>query len=146
MKSHAEKILYPWLRNEMMEVGERKGVAWARYFAHKLDKKGLEPEKYIRNAFTDDSRSFSKEEMAEILNEINADYKIEIITQSELQKEVLNAISEIGKLTSAMEKYFDADDELTKYEASKVTTFTAKLQALIKTLHLRLEETKAQGY
>lgn len=147
MKTLAEKEFYSYLRLEMMAYGEKHNVAYARFFAYELDFGGAEPEKYLRSIFTDDTKSFTKEQLAKILNILNEYRNIKSFAQDEMKQGVLNVVAQAGDLISAMQKYFDNDNEISRYEASKLTPYTLKLASLAKTLHLRLEETKAQeGY
>lgn len=146
MKSNSEIIYYQRLKAKMMLKADSLGFNWARYWANELNLCGVHAEQYLKNYFNDDNKKFNSEQLAIIHNRLENVEIVKPLTQCELQKEVLSFISEVGKLTSGMDKYLDSDNEITKIEASKLTPYTRKILHLAEELHIRLEETKAQGY
>lgn len=146
MKSNSELAHYQRLRARMMLRADSLNVNWARYYANLLDLGGVHSEQYLKNYFNDDNKKFNSEQLSIIYNDLENIKEVKTLTQCELQKEVLSFISEIGKLTTGMEKYLDVDNEITKIEASKLTPYTRKILFFAEELHIRLEETKAQGF
>lgn len=146
MKTNIEIAYYQRLRAKMMLRADLLNVNWARYYANLLNLGGIHNEQYLKNYFNDDNKKLNSEQIATILMDLENVKEVKILTKVELQKEVLSFISEMGKLTSGMQKYLDEDDEITKMEASKLIPYSRKILYLAEELHLSLEETKAQGY
>ncbi|MBL3520281.1 hypothetical protein H0A43_07320 [Arcobacter lanthieri] len=144
-KTNKELEYYRVLRAKMMVKAEMQNVNWARYYANLLDLGGVNNEQYLKNYFNDDNKRFNTEQLTTILLDLEDVKEIEIITQCQMQREVLKAVKEIGNLTSEMEKQFDNKDEIDSNEASKVLSKARPLLAVIKKFVLRLEETKARG-
>jgi len=144
-KTNKELEYYRVLRAKMMVKAEMQNVNWARYYANLLDLGGVNNEQYLKNYFNDDNKRFNTEQLATILLDLEDVKEIEIITQCQMEREVLKAVKEIGILTSEMEKQFDNKDEIDSSEASKVLSKARPLLTVVKRFVLRLEETKARG-
>lgn len=144
-KTNKELEYYRVLRAKMMVKAEMQNVNWARYYANLLDLGGVNNEQYLKNYFNDDNKRFNTEQLANILLDLEDVKEIEIITQCQMEREVLKAVKEIGILTSEMEKQFDNKDEIDSTEASKVLSKARPLLTVVKRFVLRLEETKARG-
>ncbi len=144
-KTNKELEYYRVLRAKMMVKAEMQNVNWARYYANLLDLGGVNNEQYLKNYFNDDNKRFNTEQLATILLDLEDVKEIEIITQCQMEREVLKAVKEIGILTSEMEKQFDNKDEIDSTEASKVLSKARPLLTVVKRFVLRLEETKARG-
>ncbi|WP_418186758.1 hypothetical protein [Aliarcobacter lanthieri] len=142
-KSNKEIEYYRVLRAKMMVKAEILNVNWARYYANLLDLGGVNNEQYLKNYFNDDNKRFNSEQLAIILLDLEDVKDIEIITQCQMQNEVLRAVKEIGNLTAEMEKQFDKNDEISNVEASKILPKARSLLAVVKKFVFRLEETKA---
>ncbi|MFV7791271.1 hypothetical protein ACNO6Z_10520 [Aliarcobacter lanthieri] len=144
-KTNKEIEYYRVLRAKMMTKAEMLNVNWARYFANLLDLGGVNNEQYLKNYFNDDNKRFNGEQLATILLDLEDVREIEIITQCQMQNEVLKAVKEIGSLTGEMEKQFDKNDEINNVEASKILPKARNLLAVVKKFVLRLEETRARN-
>ncbi|WP_323586035.1 hypothetical protein [Aliarcobacter butzleri] len=144
-KSNKEIEYYRVLRAKMMVKAEMLNVNWARYYANLLDLGGVNNEQYLKNYFNDDNKRFNSEQLITILIDLEDVKEIEIITQCQMQNEVLKAVKEIGSITSEMEKQFDNKDEINSSEASKVLSKARPLLAVVNRFVLRLEETKARN-
>ncbi|WP_418187305.1 hypothetical protein ACNSOP_09070 [Aliarcobacter lanthieri] len=144
-KSNKEIEYYRVLRAKMMVKAEILNVNWARYYANLLDLGGVNNEQYLKNYFNDDNKRFNSEQLAIILLDLEDVKEIEIITQCQMQNEVLKAVKEIGNLTAEMEKQFDKNDEINNVEASKILPKARNLLAVVKKFVLRLEETRARN-
>ncbi|PUE66734.1 hypothetical protein [Arcobacter lacus] len=144
-KSNKEIEYYRVLRAKMMVKAEMLNVNWARYYANLLDLGGVNNEQYLKNYFNDDQKRFNSEQLITILIDLEDVKEIEIITQCQMQNEVLKAVKEIGSITSEMEKQFDNKDEINSSEASKVLSKARPLLAVVNRFVLRLEETKARN-
>ncbi|MFY4742566.1 hypothetical protein ACOTVT_03595 [Aliarcobacter butzleri] len=144
-KSNKEIEYYRVLRAKMMVKAEMLNVNWARYYANLLDLGGVNNEQYLKNYFNDDQKRFNSEQLITILIDLEDIKEIEIITQCQMQNEVLKAVKEIGSMTSEMEKQFDNKDEINSSEASKVLSKARPLLAVVNRFVLRLEETKARN-
>lgn len=144
-KTNKELEYYRVLRAKMMVKAEMLNVNWARYYANLLDLGGVNNEQYLKNYFNDDNKRFNSEQLTIILLDLEDVREIEIITQCQMQREVLKAVKEIGSLTNEMEKHFDNKEEIDSNEASKVLSKARPLLAVVKRFVLRLEETKARG-
>lgn len=144
-KTNKELEYYRVLRAKMMVKAEMQNVNWARYYANLLDLGGVNNEQYLKNYFNDDNKRFNTEQLSTILLDLEDVKEIEIITQCQMEREVLKAVKEIGILTSEMEKQFDNKDEIDSTEASKVLSKARPLLTVVKRFVLRLEETKARG-
>ena len=144
-KSNKEIEYYRVLRAKMMVKAEMLNVNWARYYANLLDLGGVNNEQYLKNYFNDDNKRFNSEQLSTILLDLENVKNIEVITQCQMQNEVLKAVKEIGSITSEMEKQFDNKDEINSSEASKVLSKARPLLAVVNRFVLRLEETKARN-
>lgn len=144
-KSNKEIEYYRVLRAKMMVKAEMLNVNWARYYANLLDLGGVNNEQYLKNYFNDDNKRFNSEQLITILIDLEDVKEIEIITQCQMQNEVLKAVKEIGSITSEMEKQFDNKDEINSSEASNVLSKARPLLAVVNRFVLRLEETKARN-
>ncbi|MCT7637045.1 hypothetical protein [Aliarcobacter butzleri] len=144
-KSNKEIEYYRVLRAKMMVKAEMINVNWARYYANLLDLGGVNNEQYLKNYFNDDNKRFNSEQLITILIDLEDVKEIEIITQCQMQNEVLKAVKEIGSITSEMEKQFDNKNEINSSEASKVLSKARPLLAVVNRFVLRLEETKARN-
>lgn len=144
-KTNKEIEYYRVLRAKMMVKAEMLNVNWARYYANLLDLGGVNNEQYLKNYFNDDNKRFNSEQLITILIDLEDVKEIEIITQCQMQNEVLKAVKEIGSITSEMEKQFDNKDEINSSEASKVLSKARPLLAVVNRFVLRLEETKARN-
>ncbi|MFY4822041.1 hypothetical protein ACOTVO_04655 [Aliarcobacter butzleri] len=144
-KTNKEIEYYRVLRAKMMVKAEMLNVNWARYYANLLDLGGVNNEQYLKNYFNDDNKRFNSEQLITILIDLEDVKEIEIITQCQMQNEVLKAVKEIGSITSEMEKQFDNKDEISSSEASKVLSKARPLLAVVNRFVLRLEETKARN-
>jgi len=144
-KTNKEIEYYRVLRAKMMVKAEMLNVNWARYYANLLNLGGVNNEQYLKNYFNDDNKRFNSEQLITILIDLEDVKEIEIITQCQMQNEVLKAVKEIGSITSEMEKQFDNKDEINSSEASKVLSKARPLLAVVNRFVLRLEETKARN-
>ena len=144
-KSNKEIEYYRVLRAKMMVKAEMLNVNWARYYANLLDLGGVNNEQYLKNYFNDDNKRFNSEQLITILIDLEDVKEIEIITQCQMQNEVLKSVKEIGSITSEMEKQFDNKDEINSSKASKVLSKARPLLAVVNRFVLRLEETKARN-
>jgi len=144
-KTNKEIEYYRVLRAKMMVKAEMLNVNWARYYANLLDLGGVNNEQYLKNYFNDDNKRFNSEQLITILIDLEDVKEIEIITQCQMQNEVLKAVKEIGSITSEMEKQFDNKNEINSSEASKVLSKARPLLAVVNRFVLRLEETKARN-
>lgn len=144
-KTNKEIEYYRVLRAKMMVKAEMLNVNWARYYANLLDLGGVNNEQYLKNYFNDDNKRFNSEQLITILIDLEDIKEIEIITQCQMQNEVLKAVKEIGSITSEMEKQFDNKNEINSSEASKVLSKARPLLAVVNRFVLRLEETKARN-
>ena len=145
MKTISEQEFYRKLRARMMVKAETNNVNWARYYANLLDLGGVHNEQYLKNYFNDDNKKFNSEQLAKILLDLEEIKEVRPITQCQLQVEVLRVIREIGNLTDVMEKELDEHNVIDFNEALKLLPRTRKILSLAEELHVRLEETKAQG-
>lgn len=144
-KSNKEIEYYRVLRAKMMVKAEMLNVNWARYYANLLDLGGVNNEQYLKNYFNDDNKRFNSEQLITILIDLEDIKEIEIITQCQMQNEVLKAVKEIGILTGEMEKQFDNKDEIETIEASRILPKARNLLVIVEKLVFRLEETKARN-
>ena len=97
-KSNKEIEYYRVLRAKMMVKAEMLNVNWARYYANLLDLGGVNNEQYLKNYFNDDNKRFNSEQLITILIDLEDVKEIEIITQCQMQNEVLKAVKEISKI------------------------------------------------
>jgi len=146
MKSNTEIAYYQRLRSKMMVRAELLKVNWARYYANLLNLGGVHNEQYLKNFFNDDSKRLNSEQLAIILMDLENITDVRPINQDQLQDEVLRMIGEIGELTRTMKKELDEHNDISDLEASKLLPKTRNILVLAEELHIRLEETKAQGY
>lgn len=146
MKSNIEIAYYQRLRAKMMVKAELLNVNWARYYANLLNLGGVHNEQYLKNYFNDDTKKLSSEQLSTILMDLENFSDIRPINQDQLQSEVLRMICGIGELTSTMKKELDEHNDINETEASKLIPKTRNILILAEELHIRLEETKAQGY
>ncbi len=144
-KSNKEIEYYRVLRAKMMVKAEMLNVNWARYYANLLDLGGVNNEQYLKNYFNDDNKRFNSEQLSTILLDLENVKNIEVITQCQMQNEVLKAVKEIGILSGEMEKQFDNKDEIETIEASRILPKARNLLVIVEKLVFRLEETKARG-
>ncbi|RZV13667.1 hypothetical protein D3M61_07230 [Aliarcobacter butzleri] len=144
-KSNKEIEYYRVLRAKMMVKAEMLNVNWARYYANLLDLGGVNNEQYLKNYFNDDNKRFNSEQLITILIDLEDIKEIEIITQCQMQNEVLKAVKEIGILSGEMEKQFDNKDEIETIEASRILPKARNLLVIVEKLVFRLEETKARN-
>lgn len=144
-KSNKEIEYYRVLRAKMMVKAEMLNVNWARYYANLLDLGGVNNEQYLKNYFNDDNKRFNSEQLITILIDLEDVKEIEIITQCQMQNEVLKAVKEIGILSGEMEKQFDNKDEIETIEASRILPKARNLLVIVEKLVFRLEETKARN-
>lgn len=146
MKTNIEIAYYQRLRAKMMVKAEILKVNWARYYANLLNLGGVHNEQYLKNFFNDDSKRLNSEQLATILMDLENITDVRPINQDQLQDEVLRMIGEIGELTRTMKKELDEHNNISDLEASKLLPKTRNILVLAEELHIRLEETKAQGY
>lgn len=144
-KSNKEIEYYRVLRAKMMVKAEMLNVNWARYYANLLDLGGVNNEQYLKNYFNDDNKRFNSEQLSTILLDLENVKNIEVITQCQMQNEVLKAVKEIGILSGEMEKQFDNKDEIETIEASRILPKARNLLVIVEKLVFRLEETKARN-
>ncbi|MCG3684063.1 hypothetical protein [Aliarcobacter butzleri] len=144
-KSNKEIEYYRVLRAKMMVKAEMLNVNWARYYANLLDLGGVNNEQYLKNYFNDDNKRFNSEQLSTILLDLENVKNIEVITQCQMQNEVLKAVKEIGILSGEMEKQFDNKDEIKTIEASRILPKARNLLVIVEKLVFRLEETKARN-
>lgn len=144
-KTNKEIEYYRVLRAKMMVKAEMLNVNWARYYANLLDLGGVNNEQYLKNYFNDDNKRFNSEQLSTILLDLENVKNIEVITQCQMQNEVLKAVKEIGILSGEMEKQFDNKDEIETIEASRILPKARNLLVIVEKLVFRLEETKARG-
>ena len=144
-KTNKEIEYYRVLRAKMMVKAEMLNVNWARYYANLLDLGGVNNEQYLKNYFNDDNKRFNSEQLITILIDLEDVKEIEIITQCQMQNEVLKAVKEIGILSGEMEKQFDNKDEIETIEASRILPKARNLLVIVEKLVFRLEETKARN-
>ncbi|MCG3698748.1 hypothetical protein L5F42_02720 [Aliarcobacter butzleri] len=144
-KSNKEIEYYRVLRAKMMVKAEMLNVNWARYYANLLDLGGVNNEQYLKNYFNDDNKRFNSEQLSIILLDLENVKNIEVITQCQMQNEVLKAVKEIGILSGEMEKQFDNKDEIETIEASRILPKARNLLVIVEKLVFRLEETKARN-
>lgn len=144
-KSNKEIEYYRVLRAKMMVKAEMLNVNWARYYANLLDLGGVNNEQYLKNYFNDDNKRFNSEQLITILIDLENVKNIEVITQCQMQNEVLKAVKEIGILSGEMEKQFDNKDEIETIEASRILPKARNLLVIVEKLVFRLEETKARN-
>lgn len=146
MKSNTEIAYYQRLRAKMMVKAEMLNVNWARYYANLLNLGGVHNEQYLKNFFNDDKKKLNSEQLSIILMDLENITDVKPINQDQLQDEVLRMIGEIGELTRTMKKELDEHNDISDIEASKLLPKTRNILILAEELHIRLEETKAQGY
>lgn len=146
MKSNTEIAYYQRLRAKMMVKAEMLNVNWARYYANLLNLGGVHNEQYLKNFFNDDKKKLNSEQLSIILMDLENISDVKPINQDQLQDEVLRMIGEIGELTRTMKKELDEHNDISDIEASKLLPKTRNILILAEELHIRLEETKAQGY
>ena len=144
-KTNKEIEYYRVLRAKMMVKAEILNVNWARYYANLLDLGGVNNEQYLKNFFNDDQKRFNSDQLSTILLDLENVKNIEIISQCQMQNEVLKVVKEIGVLSGEMEKQFDNKDEIETVEASRVLPKARNLLVIVEKLVFRLEETKARG-
>ncbi|MFW2306464.1 hypothetical protein [Aliarcobacter butzleri] len=144
-KSNKEIEYYRVLRAKMMVKAEMINVNWARYYANLLDLGGVNNEQYLKNYFNDDNKRFNSEQLSTILLDLENVKNIEVITQCQMQNEVLKVVKEIGILSGEMEKQFDNKDEIETIEASRILPKARNLLVIVEKLVFRLEETKARN-
>ncbi|MFW3412326.1 hypothetical protein ACN9J3_06290 [Aliarcobacter butzleri] len=144
-KTNKEIEYYRVLRAKMMVKAEMLNVNWARYYANLLDLGGVNNEQYLKNYFNDDNKRFNSEQLSTILLDLENVKNIEVITQCQMQNEVLKAVKEIGILSGEMEKQFDNKDEIETIEASRILPKARNLLVIVEKLVFRLEETKARN-
>ena len=144
-KTNKDIEYYRVLRAKMMVKAEMLNVNWARYYANLLDLGGVNNEQYLKNYFNDDNKRFNSEQLITILIDLEDVKEIEIITQCQMQNEVLKAVKEIGILSGEMEKQFDNKDEIETIEASRILPKARNLLVIVEKLVFRLEETKARN-
>ena len=146
MKTNIEIAYYQRLRAKMMVKAEILKVNWARYYANLLNLGGVHNEQYLKNYFNDDRKKLNSEQLSIILMDLENITDVKPINQDQLQEEVLRMICEIGDLTRTMKKELDEHSDISELEASKLLPKTRNILILAEELHIRLEETKAQGY
>lgn len=146
MKTNIEIAYYQRLRAKMMVKAEILKVNWARYYANLLNLGGVHNEQYLKNYFNDDRKKLNSEQLSIILMDLENITDVKPINQDQLQEEVLRMICEIGDLTKTMKKELDEHSDISELEASKLLPKTRNILILAEELHIRLEETKAQGY
>lgn len=141
-KTNKELEYYRVLRAKMMVKAEMQNVNWARYYANLLDLGGVNNEQYLKNYFNDDNKRFNTEQLATILLDLEDVKEIEIITQCQMEREVLKATAQMGKIIEKMNKHFDLKNEIELHEILPIVPETRELYSQAKLLYLRVEETK----
>ena len=144
-KTNKEIEYYRVLRAKMMVKAEILNVNWARYYANLLDLGGVNNEQYLKNFFNDDNKRFNSDQLSTILLDLENVKNIEVISQCQMQSEVLKVVKEIGVLSGEMEKQFDNKDEIETVEANRILPKARNLLVVVEKLVFRLEETKARG-
>lgn len=144
MKSTEEEKHYRNLKRKMIAKCDAKNIKWATYYANLLGIGGANPEIAFRNYFNDTNKRFNAEQMSVIYNDLEDHSDIKPYTQCEIQCEVLNAVSRIGKISEKMTKHFDDVDDISLDEILPLVPESRELYSIINLLNLRIEETKAQ--
>ena len=145
MKTYEEIEQYQRLENKMISKCESNNQSWARYYASLLSLGGQNSEQYLRNFFTNDDKRFNPQQLAVIYNDLEEFKYIEVITQDEMEKEVLAFTRGMGDLANKMNDCFDKDNEMSKKEAKFLIKSSRAIAYSSNKLLLRLLETKAQG-
>jgi len=143
MKTFEEQKHYRNLRRKMTSKCDALNVKWALYYANLLSIGGQNPEVVLRNFFNDDMKRFNAEQMSIIYNDLEEVENIKPFTQADVQKEVLELMTKLGKFTSEIEKHFDKDNKVDLKELLPLIPIIRDLDSTTTLLNQRAEETKA---
>jgi len=144
MKTYQEELFYRNLERKLKAKHDGSNVDWARYGANLLGLGGKTPEQVFRNKFNDPLKRFNKEQLEILHNDLDNVEDVKPFTQCTMQKEIMEIMARIGKISENMAKHFDNKDEIELSEIRPCMRDIRELEALATRLNQRAIETKAQ--